>query len=346
MYKYLQIFWYNFGSIYFANIVILTLTYNVNRMKNLIYKNYLAPYLSKGVMAILGGITLISCGAMMDGYTETDGIYYDPNTDKIEQKIAWQEPQQEVYNHETGIIGQSQKIQKQQNERYNNKNWGNNQQISTSDWGTYTGTYDTYQYNTWGYPYYNSFYSPYYFGSYNSYFGNYFSWNMSYHWGYPWGYNYYSPYHYGYYNYWGGMYNPWYGYYSPYYRGYYGYRGYRQPYYYNNYPTYRNRTTYRRSGVNNGNYSPSNYETPRYGTGFRTAPQRHTTPNNTPSTRNNGNTRVFRSVPNDSSFNNSSSWRSSSNSTSSSSGTFRSSGTTTNSTRSGSNSGFRSGGFR
>lgn len=313
-------------------------------MKNLIYKNYLAPYLSKGVMAILGGITLISCGAMMDGYTETDGIYYDPNTDKIEQKIAWQEPQQEVYNHETGIIGQSQKVQKQQNERYNNKNWGNNQQISTSDWGTYTGTYDTYQYDTWGYPYYNSFYSPYYFGSYNSYFGNYFSWSMSYNWGYPWGYSYYSPYHYGYYNYWGGMYNPWYGYYSPYYRGYYGYRGYRQPYYYNNYPTYRNRVTYRRSGVNNGNYSPSNYETPRHGTGFRTAPQpqRQATP-----PTNNGNTRVFRSVPNTSSSNNGSTWRSNGNgNSSSSSGTFRSSGTTTNSTRSGSNSGFRSGGFR
>lgn len=312
-------------------------------MKNSIYKTRL----SKGMMTILGSMALISCGAMMEGYTETDGIYYDPNSDKIEQKIAWQEPQREreYYDYDGGIIGQSQKTEKQQNERFNNQNWGNNQQISSSDWGVYTGTQNNYHYDnySWNYPYYNNFYSPYYFGYYNSYFGNFYSWNMNYTWGNPWwGHSYYNPYHLGYYNYWG-MNNYWH--YDPFYSPYYHrrYYGYRRPYY-NNYYTTPSRTHYRRSGVNNGNYSPSNYETPRYGTGFRTAPQRPTP--TAPSHNNNGNARVFRSVPNNTSSQNNSTWGNHNNGNSSSSGNFRSGGTTTNSTRSGSNSGFRSGGFR
>lgn len=219
-------------------------------MKNKTYKSLFSS-LSKGVMSILGGFVLVSCG-IQSGYTETDGIYYDPNVDKIEQKIAWQEPEFPTY--ENGIIDQSQKVQKQQNQKYNGKNWGNNQSISNSDWGTYVGTQNNYYYDssTWGYPYhYNNFYSPYYFGYYNSYFGNYFSgWNLGFSWGNPWRYSYYHPYNYGFYNNWG--YYPYYNnyydpYYSPYYNGYYGY----SPYYYTPKRYYYPTRNYRRSDADN-----------------------------------------------------------------------------------------------
>ena len=204
-------------------------------MKDYTYKNLFSSLLTKGGMAILSSLALISCG-IQSGYTETDGIYYDPKSDKIEQRIAWQNTRYEddYYRHEESIIGQSQKNQKQQNEKYNNKNWGNNQKIKTSsDWGVYTGTQNNYYYDSysvWGSPY--SFYSPYYFGYYNSYFGNYYSgWNLGFSWGNPWAY--YNSYYWNANPYWGysGYYSPWYynPFYSPYYGGYYDY------YYYPNY---------------------------------------------------------------------------------------------------------------
>lgn len=53
-------------------------------------------------------------------YTETDGIYYDPKVDKIEQRMVFQE---DYYNHNESIIGHSQRIQKQKDKRYSSKNW-------------------------------------------------------------------------------------------------------------------------------------------------------------------------------------------------------------------------------
>ncbi|MDO4763617.1 MAG: hypothetical protein Q4A00_04480 [Flavobacteriaceae bacterium] len=210
-------------------------------MKN---KFFSASILRKGIVGVLGSMLLISCGAQL-GYTETDGIYYDPNTDKIERKIAWQEP--ETYDYQGGIIHQSQRVREEQEKKYSNKNWGNEQKISTSDWGTYAGTQNNYYYNgysAWDYPYYQNFYSPYYFGMYNSYFGNFYSgWNMGfprYYWR-----NYYHPYYQSYYNYWGNRYyhgyNNWY--YNPYYSPYYGYHS---PYIIREYYPVR---TYKRSGA-------------------------------------------------------------------------------------------------
>ena len=88
-------------------------------MKDYTYKNLFSSLLTKGGMAILSSLALISCG-IQSGYTETDGIYYDPKSDKIEQRIAWQNTRYEddYYRHEESIIGQSQKNQKQQNEKY------------------------------------------------------------------------------------------------------------------------------------------------------------------------------------------------------------------------------------
>ena len=241
-------------------------------MKDYTYKNLFSSLLTKGGMAILSSLALISCG-IQSGYTETDGIYYDPKSDKIEQRIAWQSTRYEddYYRHEESIIGQSQKNQKQQNEKYNNKNWGNNQKIKTSsDWGVYTGTQNNYyydNYSVWGSPY--SFYSPYYFGYYNSYFGNYYSgWNLGFSWGNPWAY--YNSYYWNSNPYWGygGYYNPWYynPFYSPYYGGYYDY------YYYPNYYErgYYPAKNYRKSSVdqtfrgNNSNNSWGNNNSSTY----------------------------------------------------------------------------------
>lgn len=241
-------------------------------MKDYTYKNLFLSLLIKGGIAILSSLALISCG-IQSGYTETDGIYYDPKSDKIEQKIAWQNTKYEddYYRHEESIIGQSQKNQKQQNEKYNNKNWGNNQKIKTSsDWGIYTGTQNNYYYDSysvWGSPY--SFYSPYYFGYYNSYFGNYYSgWNLGFSWGNPWAY--YNFYYWNANPYWeyGGYYNPWYynPFYSPYYGGYYDYYYYPNYYERGYYPArnYRKSSadqTFRGNNSNNswGNNSSSTY---------------------------------------------------------------------------------------
>lgn len=241
-------------------------------MKDYTYKNLFSSLLTKGGVAILSSLALISCG-IQSGYTETDGIYYDPKSDKIEQRIAWQNTRYEddYYRHEESIIGQSQKNQKQQNEKYNNKNWGNNQKIKTSsDWGVYTGTQNNYYYDSysvWGSPY--SFYSPYYFGYYNSYFGNYYSgWNLGFSWGNPWAY--YNSYYWNANPYWGysGYYSPWYynPFYSPYYGGYYDYYYYPNYYERGYYPArnYRKSSadqTFRGNNSNNswGNNSSSTY---------------------------------------------------------------------------------------
>ena len=57
-------------------------------MKNSTYKNLLEIFKSKGILAVSGGLLLVSCGAQMGGYTETDGVYYDPNKDVIPEGIV------------------------------------------------------------------------------------------------------------------------------------------------------------------------------------------------------------------------------------------------------------------
>ena len=273
---------------YSANIVINIKPFG---MKNNTFSDRIIPFVSKTALALASGLFLVSCG-VQSGYTETDGNYYDPATDKIERKIAWQEP--DYYDRDertgfegdnsTGIIGQAQKNQQLQNQKYSNKNWGGDSQriSSSSDWGTYAGTQNNFYYNnysSWGYPYYSSFYSPYYFGYYNSYFGYPRSsgWGLGFSWGVsPWSYNYnyyYNPY--WNYNYWGYSpyyynnyyYNPYY--YNPYYRGYYD--GYYYDDYYYNPRYYRPAKTYRRSdpdeiyrGNDNNSYRGRTY-TPNNG---------------------------------------------------------------------------------
>lgn len=241
-------------------------------MKNNIKCNFFSPFLNKSLLTILGGLALASCGSVPEGYTEADGIYYDPSVDKLERITMRETPNQvgERYEYHTEsesskIIEQAVRNQEQQAEKY--KNWGGEKQniSSSSDWGTYTGTQNNYYNNySWGYPYYYNgvIPSPYFFGGYNSYFGSRYNygWSLGFSWGSPY---YYNPYGYGYYN-------PWYynNYYSPYYYSPYNYyppyRGrYYEPYYRYNTPQRNYRRSdedpiYRGRVESNRNYNNTN----------------------------------------------------------------------------------------
>ena len=67
---------------YSANIVINIKPFG---MKNNTFSDRIIPFVSKTALALASGLFLVSCG-VQSGYTETDGIYYDPATDKIERK--------------------------------------------------------------------------------------------------------------------------------------------------------------------------------------------------------------------------------------------------------------------
>ena len=314
-------------------------------MKNSTYKNLSEILRTKVVLGVAAGLLLVSCGSQMGGYTETDGVYYDPNKDVIPEGIVMPEPNQvdEVYAYESdsaSIIEQNQQNQAAQKNKY--QTWNGTE----SDWGTYAGTEQNIyynNYNTWGWnPY--GYYSPYYGWGNGWNIGIGFGWNN-------WGWNpYWDPY-FGYGGY--GYYNPWYGYYSPYYGGYYGYN----PYYYGGY--YYPRNNYKRSGAdaitrgngfqnsNNRSFNNRMNTNNSNNSGFRTTPPRNTNPNMTQPPQNSNPSR-FRSVPrqeprqyeaprqeprrND--------WGGSSNS----GGGFRSGGSSSGSSSSG--GGFRSGGFR
>lgn len=185
-------------------------------MKNSTYKNLLEIFKSKGVLAVSGGLLLISCGAQMGGYTETDGVYYDPNKDVIPVGVTMQDTNAvgEDYsytdNSESIIEQNQQNIQAQKN-KY--QDWSDGSQ---SDWGNYAGSETNYYSNNWGWGY------PYGWGGYygwgsgwniglgwgwNSWYPG---WSMGWSGGYGWGWN--AGWNWG---------NPWYGY-NPYWGSYYG----------------------------------------------------------------------------------------------------------------------------
>lgn len=189
-------------------------------MKKITFKNLVNLLKSNGLLAVAGGLLLMSCGSQM-GYTETDGVYYDPSRDTLPEGTVMNSGNRvgEYYDYQA-----TDSTNKYLNTDNRNENWRDN---STSDWGNYNGTDTYYNDSSWGYPY--GFYSG--FG-----FGMSFGWGSSFGFGGmydPWGYN---PY-YGYYSPFYGYHNPYYGYYSPYYGYYNPYYGY-SPYgngYYNSY---------------------------------------------------------------------------------------------------------------
>jgi hypothetical protein len=101
-------------------------------MKNSTYKNLLEIFKSKGVLAVSSGLLLISCGAQMGGYTETDGVYYDPNKDVIPAGVTMQDTNNNVGedysytdNSESIIEQNQQNIQAQKNKYQDWNNFDN-----------------------------------------------------------------------------------------------------------------------------------------------------------------------------------------------------------------------------
>ena len=52
-------------------------------MKKNIHRSFLQVFKSKAVLAVSAGLVAVSCGTQMGGYSETDGVYYDPNRDTL-----------------------------------------------------------------------------------------------------------------------------------------------------------------------------------------------------------------------------------------------------------------------
>ncbi len=233
-------------------------------MERNLTKNLLSTLTSKvAVMAFSASMLLTSCVVYTGGYSETDGVYYDPNTDTLPTGYGVTQSGNEVgeyYDYQdTSIIQNNNQVQAEKNKRLRASN------NSESDWGNLTG--NEINYTDWGfnnYWGYGGMYSPWYGGGFYSPWNNYWGYGMGYYgsmwnwgsswsigWGRPWGWN--MGMNWG----WG---SPWYGgYYSPwnwgYGMGYYGY--YRPHHYYNTYPS-------RPSGHNNGMINNSNVNG-RYG---------------------------------------------------------------------------------
>lgn len=198
-------------------------------MKN--FNNYKVMDLikSKALIMVSSSMLLTSCIIQTGGYSETDGVYYDPNRDTVPQGYAGNTGNQvdQYYNYsddDMSLYERSQKNQQMSDGRYGSYE---------SDWGDYTGTQTYYSsnYNNFGWGGYSVWGSPYYPSRWGMSMG--FGWNP---WGMSnWGWNnYFDPY-------WGWSYGNYWG--NNYYPSYYGYGG---NYYGNNYY----RPDYRRSSSN------------------------------------------------------------------------------------------------
>lgn len=218
-------------------------------------------------MAISGALILTSCSIQqIGGYSETDGVYYNPNKDTLPEGVAMNNGNRvgETYDYQdsTSTIQKSQYNNQYSKNKY--QNWGNNnndqQQQSQSDWGSYSGTETNYYSSYWGYPYYGSGFGYGYGTSLGFGWGGYYGLNS--YWDFNFGWGGYYPYYGGYY---GFGYSPYYygGYYSPYYYG-----NHYSPYYYGNGYNYnRYAPNYRRSGANGNNFNNFNN---RYGNNANT----------------------------------------------------------------------------
>jgi len=222
-------------------------------MKKNIHKKIFETLKSKGVLAVSTALLMMSCAIQPGTYSETDGVYYDPNRDTLPQGVDMYGGGNRVgqyYDYQnTEYVEPTQ--QEIVYDRY--KNWGSNSdeiQTVSSDWGSYAGSETNYY--DWGWNYY-----PY--GMYSGFgwgwgggFG--FGWN-SWGWGSQWGWYGYNPYWYGSWGYpwgWYGGYNPyWYGY-NPYWYGGYGYNYPRNSY---NAPGFINRRSGSSVGFGRNSYS-------------------------------------------------------------------------------------------
>lgn len=193
---------------------------------------------SKGVLAVASGLLLMSCGAQMGGYSETDGVYYDPNKDTLPEGVIINGNEgnrvgeyYDYYQDDTNLIQNAEMNAAQQNNRYSNwndSNWNSN--ATDSDWGNFAGSQTNYYDNSWGMMGWGSPWG--WGGGFGSYWGSGWGMSMSFGWGSPWGWN----------NGWGWG-NPYWGMYNPYWGGYYG-----NPYW--GWGGHYHRVPYARSGAN------------------------------------------------------------------------------------------------
>ncbi|WP_417430262.1 prolyl-tRNA synthetase [Halpernia sp.] len=235
-------------------------------MEKNIQKNCPFRFAVKSFLALSLSLLMTSCVMQTGAYTETDGVYYNPNTDTLPEGYVTNEGNQvgDYYNYQDqSIIDKSKENQNLKNNRYNS--WNSNENTD-SDWGNFAGTEINYS------PYYDYMYGNVYtmgLGSFNPIYYGLGNWYWSFYdpfWARYYGFNgYYNPYY--------GYYNPYYGFNYPYYGGGYygGYNNYYGGYYGNNYNPYR----YKRSGENGGGLhkvrkSDNNSQINNYGNnGFR-----------------------------------------------------------------------------
>ena len=188
---------------------------------------------SKAFLIMSGSLILSSCVIQTGGYSETDGVYYNPNRDTLPEGYVGNYGNQidNYYDYnDVGLVEQATKNTQLSEGRYGSYE---------SDWGLYTGTETNYSSNNFGWG------GMYGMGSHFGWYGgSRWGWGLGFSmgwgsmWGSPWGWNsYYSPWSWGFNNFWGHSYYPYYG-------GYYGYYG--PSYVYGNY----SRPNYYRSGAN------------------------------------------------------------------------------------------------
>lgn len=218
-----------------------------------------------------------SCVIYTQGYSETDGAYYNPHKDTLpsfhrnydENTIG------EEYDYAPmGVIEKNRQNREDAQRRYRNSNYGN--YSSSSDWGDYTGTQTQY---TGGFDYFPySWHNPYRWSlgvGYNFSYGMGIGFGFGYN---PWrysGFGYYNPYFYSSFGspfYTDYFYSPYHHFYNPYY----------SPYYYNPYhsfyrsvPMYEKRASGNNSGFrgnsgysnrNSSNYRRNSYDAPTFNT--------------------------------------------------------------------------------
>ncbi|MDL1913248.1 MAG: hypothetical protein FDW93_01800 [Bergeyella sp.] len=164
-------------------------------------------------------VTFVSCVAYpSDGYSETDGVYYDPSTDTLplgygsyESGVGdyYQYGQNGNGNVYPGIIEKNKMNTEERKRRFSGIYRSKNSSLATN-WGRYAGNdvyYTSYGYG-WGWgmgPFWWS-HDPFYYGwGYNPYW----IFGLSWGWDYPWYSGFYYPYGYG--GYYGSHYGRGYG---------------------------------------------------------------------------------------------------------------------------------------
>ncbi|MDY3337712.1 Vitellogenin II precursor [Riemerella anatipestifer] len=241
-------------------------------MKKIDYNFLKRKWAVRLALATSVSFLLTSCGAQMGGYTETDGVYYDPSKDVIPEGVVVNDRNNVGdyydYSNDYRVVENSRQLQQNQNNKY--QEWTDTPVQSDSDWGAFAGVERRYTGWGWNTPFWGTGFGwdPYWGG-----FGGWNSWNMGFGWSSGWGWNM------GFGMGWGSGWNRW-GWGNPYWGGRFGWNpywgtGWGNPYW-GGYGAWGNpywgvaprQYNYRRSGVdsitryNNGGFNNPIYRNP------------------------------------------------------------------------------------